>query len=290
MISLPGLLPRNEDILPTRIWGSMSELSPCTGCRDWLQKYRIWRSLVQGRCKQHRFRCRMRDSTFTFADADSDRRCFSIALATQHVTRPCLDGDPGSTSHHSFRGATRGDHVPTLFTFLNLLCNIPACFCRTYGSRRDNTGREKMRSKRLLFGALLLPVFYLLDQYIHTQYIFGPLRLQQISQRAIEIHGNDTLPLLQQITADLKAEYGAAITEWSKDDWFFNNAGGAMVCLSAPVFDLGCSACGRPLGRDFVLIIGGSGFHGHPTRFDQRVSHLLRHRTADRRPLRCALG
>jgi hypothetical protein len=89
-----------------------------------------------------------------------------------------------------------------------------------------------MLGTRLLFGALLLPVFYLLDQYIHKQYIFDPVSLQQISQRAIEIHGNDTLPLLQQITADLKAEYGAAITEWSKNDWFFNNAGGAMVRLT----------------------------------------------------------
>ncbi|KAK7898061.1 C-8 sterol isomerase [Exophiala xenobiotica] len=89
-----------------------------------------------------------------------------------------------------------------------------------------------MLATRLLFGALLLPVFYLLDQYIHTQYIFDPVRLQQISQRAIEIHGNDTLPLLQQITADLKAEYGAAITEWSKNDWFFNNAGGAMGSMA----------------------------------------------------------
>ncbi|KAL6252699.1 C-8 sterol isomerase [Rhinocladiella similis] len=85
-----------------------------------------------------------------------------------------------------------------------------------------------MLSTRLLLGALLLPIFYFLDQNLHKAYIFDPAKLQQISQNAIAIHGNDTLPMMRQITADLKAEYGSAIVDWTKEDWFFNNAGGAM--------------------------------------------------------------
>jgi len=76
--------------------------------------------------------------------------------------------------------------------------------------------------------AFLLPVFYVLDGYIPTQYIFDPAKLQEISRSAISAHGNDTESILRQITRDLKLEYGDAVTDWSSEDWFFNNAGGAM--------------------------------------------------------------
>ena len=86
--------------------------------------------------------------------------------------------------------------------------------------------------------AVLSPIVYVLDSNIHTQFIFDPVKLQQISQNAISIHGNATEPLLRQITHDLQAEYGDAVQDWTADDWFFNNAGGAMgtmVILHASV-------------------------------------------------------
>jgi C-8 sterol isomerase len=86
--------------------------------------------------------------------------------------------------------------------------------------------------------AVLSPVFYVLDGYLATQFIFDPVKLQQISRNAISIHGNDTEPLLRQITQDLRTEYGDAVQDWTPDDWFFNNAGGAMgtmVILHASV-------------------------------------------------------
>lgn len=107
------------------------------------------------------------------------------------------------------------------------LCNASA---DDAGSDPTDLTSTKMLTTRLIYGALLVPLFYVLDQYIHTQYIFDPVKLQQISQNAIETYGNDTLPMLRQITADLKAEYGdAIIADWTKDDWFWNNAGGCMV-------------------------------------------------------------
>lgn len=84
----------------------------------------------------------------------------------------------------------------------------------------------------LLFFALLIPVFYFLDKSIHTQYVFDPAKLQAISQAAIAHHGNDTHALMQEIHQELRTEYGDAIVpEYTKEDWMWNNAGGAMVCL-----------------------------------------------------------
>jgi C-8 sterol isomerase len=76
--------------------------------------------------------------------------------------------------------------------------------------------------------AVLGPLFYILDSYVYTQYVFDHKVLQQLSQKAIAAHGNNTEPLLRQLTVDLKAEYGDAIADWTEQDWFFNNAGGAM--------------------------------------------------------------
>jgi hypothetical protein len=94
------------------------------------------------------------------------------------------------------------------------------------------SGSRSIISPLLLFLGLLVPVIYFLDQNLHAQYVFEPAKLQEISQSAIAAHGNNTGALLRQITADLKAEYGDAIHDWTKEDWFFNNAGGAMVSHS----------------------------------------------------------
>ena len=78
--------------------------------------------------------------------------------------------------------------------------------------------------------ALLSSIFYLLDSYIHTQYVFSPAKLQELSKLAIARHPNESDPtaLLEDLTKLLIAEYGDAITPWTSEDWFFNNAGGAM--------------------------------------------------------------
>lgn len=83
-------------------------------------------------------------------------------------------------------------------------------------------------------------IFYFLDSYIHTQYIFSPTKLQELSKLAIAKHANEEDPtaLLEDLTKLLIAEYGDAISDWTSEDWFFNNAGGAMgtmVILHASV-------------------------------------------------------
>ncbi|KPI36950.1 C-8 sterol isomerase erg2 [Cyphellophora attinorum] len=81
----------------------------------------------------------------------------------------------------------------------------------------------------VLFLALLIPLLYTLDKNNHRNFVFEPAKLQEISRSAIAQYGNDTEPLMRRIHQDLRAEYGNAIVEdYSKADWMWNNAGGAM--------------------------------------------------------------
>lgn len=88
--------------------------------------------------------------------------------------------------------------------------------------------------------AIVSPILYFLDSQIHTQYVFSPEKLQELSRQAISLHGSDPDPtsLLTHLTTLLREEYGDAVTAWTPADWFFNNAGGAMgtmVILHASV-------------------------------------------------------
>ena len=162
--------------------------------------------------------------------------------------------------------------------------------------------------KTFLLLGVIGPLIYLLDQrFLPSQYIFEPAKLQDISKRAIAQHGNSTNPepLLRQITRELREEYGDAIRgEWDREDWFFNNAGGAMVCIRSlypsycallPGFGVRSHVFGR-LGLQAssstpaMHMLTQPGNHGHSSCFHQRVLDLLRHGTPDRRTLRRTYG
>lgn len=60
-------------------------------------------------------------------------------------------------------------------------------------------------------------------------YIFDPKVLQEICQESAKINGGNTTALFYDIQQRLSKEYGNdTINELNYDDWFFNNAGGAM--------------------------------------------------------------
>lgn len=87
---------------------------------------------------------------------------------------------------------------------------------------------------------ILTPIFYFLDSQVHTQFVFSPAKLQELSREAIAKHKNEKDPtaLFNTLTKLLRAEYGDAVMQWTPNDWFFNNAGGAMgtmVILHASV-------------------------------------------------------
>ncbi|BFZ57785.1 C-8 sterol isomerase [Savitreella phatthalungensis] len=86
--------------------------------------------------------------------------------------------------------------------------------------------------------AVLLLLWSVADQYVDRLFVFDHAKLQELSRASISLHGNDTSALLTHLTRSLREEYGNAVVEWSKEDWFFNNAGGAMgtmVILHASV-------------------------------------------------------
>jgi hypothetical protein len=146
------------------------------------------------------------------------------------------------------------------------------------------SGSRSIISPFLLLLGLLVPVIYFLDQNLHTQYVFEPAKLQEISQSAIAVHGNNTEALLRQITTNLKAEYGDAIHDWTKQDWFFNNAGGAMVSHSpSPPYSTRPTTPSSPLHQSPLTL---TGLPSDPPCLHIRVPHLLRHPAPNRGPLR----
>lgn len=69
----------------------------------------------------------------------------------------------------------------------------------------------------------------------HWWYVFEPAKLHALSRAAIDHHGNDTRAIISHIAANLTAEHPSSekriVLNPRDDEWFFNNAGGAMGAL-----------------------------------------------------------
>jgi C-8 sterol isomerase len=138
-------------------------------------------------------------------------------------------------------------------------------------------------TQAILLAPILWYVFTSLDAALPAAYIFSPTKLQEISQAAIAQHGNNTELLLRQITTDLRIVYGAAIQDWQPDDWFFNNAGGAMgsmVILHASISEylifFGTALqteghTGIHLADDYFTILTGKQLAQRPGHFHAEV-------------------
>lgn len=121
--------------------------------------------------------------------------------------------------------------------------------------------------KLLFVGTLLVSLFLGLDQYISRGFIFDQNVLQQVAQKNIELYSNDTHTMITNIAADLEKEYPGHIT--LKEEWVFNNAGGAMgsmwilhasiseyvIIFGTPVGTEGHS--GRFFADDYFIILEG---------------------------------
>lgn len=90
----------------------------------------------------------------------------------------------------------------------------------------------------MLYLPILLSVFYWLDKNVlPSLYIFDPVKLQELSQLSIEASGGNTTVLFEDLVERLQKEYGKQhVMDLKREDWFFNNAGGAMVSVSALLF------------------------------------------------------
>lgn len=114
---------------------------------------------------------------------------------------------------------------------------------------------------------VLLALFVGFDQIMHKFYIFDQNMLQQVALRNMEQYGNDTHAMITNIAADLDKEYPGHIR--LKEEWVFNNAGGAMgsmwilhgslteyvIIFGTPVGTEGHT--GRYLADDYFIILEG---------------------------------
>ncbi|TGO65313.1 hypothetical protein BCON_0003g01090 [Botryotinia convoluta] len=87
--------------------------------------------------------------------------------------------------------------------------------------------------KLLTYGAifgLLTALYYFLDARLESFYIFTPTQLNDLSQRAIGAHGNDTAQVVKFIVDELSEKHPGGYINLDQE-WIFNNAGGAMGAM-----------------------------------------------------------
>lgn len=73
---------------------------------------------------------------------------------------------------------------------------------------------------------LLSPIVYFLERNLESFYILKTDHLQDLAQRGIKAHGNDTRAIVKYITDELHQMHPNHIN--LDEEWIFNNAGGAM--------------------------------------------------------------
>lgn len=72
-------------------------------------------------------------------------------------------------------------------------------------------------------------MLYLAEQNLDKFYIFSLEELKSVVDRGLAKHGNDTRSVVQFIADDLHKTHGVHVN--LKQDWVFNNAGGAMGAM-----------------------------------------------------------
>lgn len=104
--------------------------------------------------------------------------------------------------------------------------------------------------------SLLAAIFAGFDQVKDRFYIFDQHVLHDVAKRNIEKYSNDTHALITNIAQDLEKQYPGHIQ--LKEEWVFNNAGGAMGAM----WILHASI------TEYVIIFGTPvGTEGHTGRF-----------------------
>ncbi|KAJ5893822.1 hypothetical protein N7495_005513 [Penicillium taxi] len=81
-----------------------------------------------------------------------------------------------------------------------------------------------------IFLAIFSAVYSYYDARLEQFYIFDPEHLHDLSQRAIQAHGEDTRSIVNFIVAELEEKVGPNHLS-TQEEWVFNNAGGAMGAM-----------------------------------------------------------
>ncbi|KAI8337302.1 ERG2/sigma1 receptor-like protein [Chlamydoabsidia padenii] len=121
--------------------------------------------------------------------------------------------------------------------------------------------------KLLFIITLAVSVFLGLDQVKERFYLFDQNVLQQVAQKNIGLYNHDTRLMMNKIAQDLDEVYPGHIQ--LKEEWVFNNAGGAMgsmwvlhgslteyvIIFGTPVGTEGHT--GRYLADDYFIMLEG---------------------------------
>jgi C-8 sterol isomerase len=135
--------------------------------------------------------------------------------------------------------------------------------------------------------AIIAALLCIADIYLlPTLYVFDPVKLQQISKKAIASPGagkNFTL-LLDHLVTGLQEEYGTNLVQsLAHNEWFLNNAGGAMgqmVILHASLTEY-LIVFGSPVGTeghtgvhladDYFTILRGQQWASYTGELERRI-------------------
>lgn len=77
-------------------------------------------------------------------------------------------------------------------------------------------------------GAILAVIVFFIEKNLDSFYIFDTEHLHDLAKRAIATHGNNTGAVMSYIADELRETKGISPYIATSDEWFFNNAGGAM--------------------------------------------------------------
>ncbi|KAI0157694.1 C-8 sterol isomerase [Xylariaceae sp. FL1272] len=77
---------------------------------------------------------------------------------------------------------------------------------------------------------IFVPIYLLLEENLEKFYIFKPSELHDLAQRGIAHGGNDTAAIVKYIVDELVEKHPNHVNPAHDvaEEWFFNNAGGAM--------------------------------------------------------------
>ncbi|PFH56491.1 hypothetical protein XA68_16432 [Ophiocordyceps unilateralis] len=91
-------------------------------------------------------------------------------------------------------------------------------------------GRRQLSSIFALLTALLAATIWLVDKNLSSFYVFDLDTLRHVAASGVATRGNDSRAVVAAVVAELAERYPAHVTR--KEEWVFNNAGGAMGALT----------------------------------------------------------
>lgn len=80
----------------------------------------------------------------------------------------------------------------------------------------------------VVIGAILAALAYLVEKNLDSFYVFQPEQLHALAKQGVEKYGNDTGAIINYVHGELLGQASVSKYVAKEQNWFFNNAGGAM--------------------------------------------------------------